>query len=295
MYLPLAALATLVVVGGYAAANAWTARLAGDVRHRAGAPGRAPLRGITATTLLVAAVLGVVSAGRLAAYHNPLALWQDVALRQPHNAIAHQNLGTQLFARGRTSDALKHYREAVRLDPESDQGQFNLALALLNTGQAEASIAHFREAVRLLPDSAEMRNNLGVALLTAGHHVDAIVAFRRALELDATMWRAHDNLASALKTSGRLPEAVENYDRALQMNPTAWDVYGRLADAHARAGQPAQAIEVLERARRNAYSVGDVPAADRLAVQLSAYRARLAEAQRTSRNPPAAAGTSTSP
>ena len=296
MYLPLAALAALVVVGGYVIAQWWTARLAGNgAKRRESTGSRSQLAAVIATVLVIAVIFGVMSAERLAAYYNPLTLWQDVVSRQPYNAIAHQNLGTQLFARRRTSEALGHYREAVRLDPDSDQGQFNLALALLNTGQAEASVAHFREAVRLLPGSAEMRNNLGVALFTAGQNEEAIAAFQQTLELEPTMWRAHDNLATALKRAGRLPEAIENYGHALRMNPTAWDIYGGLADAHARAGQPARAIATMERALDIARTAADYQTVDQLAAQLNAYRARLAEASRTPRNPPAAAGTSTSP
>ncbi len=58
------------------------------------------------------------------------------------------------------TEAIKHFTEAVRLNPNDAPGQNNLGVALANVGKITEARAHFAEAVRLNPDDPDYRRNL---------------------------------------------------------------------------------------------------------------------------------------
>ncbi len=137
MYLPLAALVALVVVGGYAfllqAAKARTAAIA------------------TTAALLLATALGAISFHRLATYRNELTLWHDVLAAQPKNFVAHYNLGIQLARDNRPQEARQHYQEAIYLNPGYPDPHNNLGNILLALGRTSEAIAEYQEALRSTP------------------------------------------------------------------------------------------------------------------------------------------------
>lgn len=96
MYLPLAALMGVLV----AATTAWVGR-----------------RGL-ALCFALAIAGGVVTAARNADYQNAFLLWSDTVQKRPANANAHYHLGNACLHRGDPATAIRHYEQAVRLDPD---------------------------------------------------------------------------------------------------------------------------------------------------------------------------------
>jgi predicted CXXCH cytochrome family protein len=76
------------------------------------------------------------------------AQWElEACLRaDPAFADAHELLGDLLLARNRAHAAASHYREVVRLRPESARAAFGLAMALVATGNREGAIPYLRKA-----------------------------------------------------------------------------------------------------------------------------------------------------
>ena len=195
MYLPLAAVVTVIVVMVDVALR----RL---LRHRA------RLRRLVAAGLLAAAVLclGIATVHRNQDYRSEEAIWRDTASKQPWNARAHRNLGAALAAQGRFAQAIPHYRQALRLAPGIATAHYNLGVALARVGRPDEAEGHFREAVRIKPASAEAYNNLGAALAEQGKFDEAAAAFREALRLNPDAERARRNLADAMARQAPHPE-----------------------------------------------------------------------------------------
>src|SRR5205085_6395961 len=120
-----AAIVPLVIVGSYAAAQ-WMAR-------RLIARGARPARNRTALTAtlsltgVLAIVLGLITIRRLEAYKSELAIWQDAVVHQPHDPLVQFNLGTSLAKVGRPQEAIEHFEEALRLDPDPSHALFSEA------------------------------------------------------------------------------------------------------------------------------------------------------------------------
>lgn len=282
MYLPLAALITLAVAGGYSLVRAALRR--GNRDRLTAYNDNSPLVAIGVAATLIVIAFSLISFERLVVYEDPMKLWLQVVKLQPENHLAHQNVGAELVQADRAQEAIPWYRKAIELNPKATQAHYNLGLLLLRANRFDAAIAEFQEAVKQRPDLAEFHNNLGVALFTAGRIEEAIPLFRKTIELKPSMWSAHDNLGRALARSGQWHEAIANYEQALQINSEALDVYSHLADAYAHAKVPAKAIAVAEKALAVARSSGEYELAEKISLQVTKYREILskAEAEETS-------------
>jgi len=104
----------------------------------------------------------------------------------------------------------------------------------LNTpGRLSEAIPHFRTALRVKPDSAEIHNNLGGALsLEPGRLQDAIEEYRTALRLQPDNSEARDNLLAAgqqaFKNGDYATALSEFLALAMQGNPVAQNSLGVL-------------------------------------------------------------------
>ena len=195
MYLPLAAVITLVVV---------------ELYNRIGR------RGLFAATV-IAVVFGVLTIRRNSDYRSDLSIWTDTAAKCPGNARALAGLGGALLHAGRATEAIPCYERALQLNPKlSDYG---LGAALLRAGHAAEVIPIYERALRLNPNLVDVCSDLGNALADVGRVAEAIQYYERALRLSPNHPEAHNNLGAVLYGSGRMQEAVEHYQRALQIKP----------------------------------------------------------------------------
>src|SRR6185369_529768 len=83
---------------------------------------------------------------------------------QPTNSAYRNLAGVSCYHLGNLPEAIIHYREALRLSPQSADIYSNLSLVLLDSGLLEDAEAHCREALRLRPEHPEALLNLGKIL-----------------------------------------------------------------------------------------------------------------------------------
>jgi Flp pilus assembly protein TadD len=246
MYLPLAALVTLAVVGGRYALN--LRRPTPTVQYAAA--------GVTA---LVIAALGIRTVARNAEYAKPLTLWTTVVDRFPHGR-ARMALATELVDAGRHAEAIAILREAVSdfpdaraalgteliLQRQTDEGiavlrQFIdadplrtnripayaiLAEALATQNNYEGAAREWRALIRISPSDPGARAQLAVTLsaqaetrLRQGDGIEAERYAREAVQLAPADPRAHNLLGAALASSGHLDEAIPQFQEAQRLAP----------------------------------------------------------------------------
>jgi tetratricopeptide (TPR) repeat protein len=216
MYLSLAAVVTLGVLGVYA----WM--------------GRRSLILFAA----VAAGLGWLSVERNKDYLTAQAIWSDTVAKRPDNARARYNLGNALHdIPGRLPDAVAQFEAAVQFHPDSSLAHYNFANILNDAGRIPEAIAQYDEALRLDPNNAQAHNNLGSALLInlPGRLPDAISHFEKALQINPHYAEAHYDFGIALNRAGRKPEAIAQYEEALRIRPEFAAARAALEQAQAAA------------------------------------------------------------
>jgi tetratricopeptide (TPR) repeat protein len=152
--------------------------------------------------------------------------------------------------RHKLDQAIKHYRQAIQLEPRYATGHNNLGNLLVDQGRSEKAIEYFRHALRIKPDYAEAHNNLGTALARQGESEEAIVHFRQALRSRPDFAEAHSNLGIALARQGESEEAIVHFRQALRSRPDFAEAHGNVGIALARQGESEEAIHHLQQALR---------------------------------------------
>ncbi len=264
MYLPLAAVVSAVVLGGYAAA------------------GRRVLAPLAAAVVL----LGMLTALRNGDYRSEVALWAGTVATQPENARAHCALGTLLGSLpgrrgegvaeleaalgiepryplaenslaviledepGRLPEAEAHLRRAVEIDPSYAIAHYNLGALLARSGRVGEGIAELESALRLKPDFAEASSNLGVALCVTGRTAEGMARMEAALGMDPGLAMTHFNLGKAMESAGRVPEAIHQYEEAVRLQPGLAEAENNLGLLLCSAGRAPEGIEHIRAAIR---------------------------------------------
>ncbi len=273
MYVPLAAIVPLLIVGGYLLQQkAWR-----SVARRAG---RASFRGgpvVVFSVAIIALVIGFgyASSQRLAAYQDELSLWQDAVLHQPLDPVVQQNLGIQLARAGQLPQAIGHLEESVRLDPDSHRAQYNLARSLEQSARPRDAIDHYRATLRLCPDDPASHYNLARLLAIDGRGPQAIGHYRQAIAAQPDFHAAHTNLGILLMTSGRKQESVKHFEAALRGQEDLAN-YMNLAMAYSQVDRVAEAIPMAEKALDLARSEGETAIAKEIESTLKYYRTQRA-------------------
>jgi protein O-mannosyl-transferase len=201
MYLSLAAVVVLLVLGVYRAAGARFARWA---------------LGLAAVGLLGLTI------DRNADYRSDLALYEDNYRKRPNEAHSMHNYGNALHNRGRTEEAIALYESALRLKPEHAAALEDLSRILAPQSQREPQLLRFYdEFLRRKPRDHRALNNAAVLLLRLpGRESEAIARLEAALKIEPDYPEAHFNMAEALV---RLPErrtsALAHYAAAARLKP----------------------------------------------------------------------------
>ena len=136
------------------------------------------------------------------------------------NSVAENNLGSALTRRGRTNEAVAHYREALKINDRYAEAHYNLGVALLQNGRPDDAIAEWQKAVEIDHKYAEAYYNLGLTLARRGRFDDAMALFRKALENKPDYVEAYTSLGVVLADRGLLKEAVASYRKALKIDPS---------------------------------------------------------------------------
>lgn len=274
MYLPLAAVVTLVVctfcrvvLSVSLAARGWTAPA---------------FRALGVIGAMTAVALGLVTVNRNRAYHAQETMWRDVADKCPHNHRAFIGIGAELQKKGLLEEAMQQYRHALSIEPAFADAWYNvgtlfeakklwgkaarayervieLAPQRLHVYEALARALsraeRFAEAARwydrladLDPNNARWSYEAGNAFLDSERYGEAIRRYRRATELEAGLVEAWINLGNALRRTGAKDAAIDAYLRAIDQDPGSYVAWLNLGFTRGDTGQTVQAIAAFEQA-----------------------------------------------
>ena len=151
---------------------------------------------------------------QLRRYDQAIARFRQLLKLQPANATAHLRLGGVLFASGDASAAVRHFREAHRLQSNSKSAN-NLAWILAT--HSDANIRDGAEAVQLAEPACqddgfqdpEKLDTLAASYAEAGRFGDAVRTVRQAISLAEN--RDMAELASQMRGRLRLYESDRPY------------------------------------------------------------------------------------
>jgi len=167
--------------------------------------------------------------------------------KDPDNWLVHDNLATLAQQAGRNEEAVRHYRETLRLNPKRARAFNNLGSILQSSGNLDEAEEHYRRALALNPGYATAHLNLGRLLHEKGRPDMAERQYTRAIELRPGFAAAHDDLAQLFQAQGRLDAAAEHYELALAASPDSAELHNNLGNLRFDQQRPMEAMQSYRR------------------------------------------------
>jgi tetratricopeptide (TPR) repeat protein len=270
MYLPLAAIVTLIVVRGWLLCDR-VSRATPAIRR-------------WATVLSACAVVGLAGCTwrRNQDYQSELQIWNSVVAARPQNprgfisrgiawrtlgrldeaqadlttalaleprqTMAWCNLGLVNEQRGDLEAALEDFTKAIELERSNAQAWYCRGLVKRNLGRREEAIADYSAAIENYPGYADACNNRGSAWQEAGELNRALADYTRAIELNPDNFLYHFNRGGLQLQAGRLEPALTDLDATIRLAPRYVPAWLMRAQVQVEARQPAVAIDDYDRA-----------------------------------------------
>lgn len=172
---------------------------------------------------------------------------RPVPLTQAEESLARGRLARR---RGSVTEAVGHYRNAIRLQPDCVPAYNNLANALQAEGNLDGALEAIRQALALEPDKAVLHCTLGSLLWLQEKSQDAMAAYEHAIALQPALFLAHYNLAKAHAAQGDFRAAEASYREALRLKPDQADIHLELGQLYQRYGFMPGAVEHYKAALR---------------------------------------------
>jgi tetratricopeptide (TPR) repeat protein len=234
MYLPLAPLLTLVVIG-----VAWSLRRISM---------RDPILALSA--LFLAVPLAWCTHMRNRDFASDLTIWTDTAEKLPNSARAQTNLGIALADRGEYDAAIERHKESIRLRPDYSEAYHNLASVLMYAERFSEAEVEYRKALALEPNAWPSHLGLAEALLAQDKHDAAGESFAAALGRNSDIQSAYLRLGMIRQMQNRADEAVRLYEESIRRVPNDVTVLNQLGLAYAQLGRFDFAADRFTRALR---------------------------------------------
>ena len=212
MYLPLVAIVSLAIVGGFAGLHA-------ALRSMTDASRALPLAITAAAVLMLATAYGLVSSRRLEAYGDVIGFWRDAVANQPDNPLPHVCLGIGLTVTGKSNEGIEHLNRALELKSEFNLIPIHqyLGVALINLNRNQEAIEHLQRALQLNPDSAEMLRLLAVALINTKRYQEAVDHLQKSLRIEPDYIAARIPLAIAYAGLGQSGDATAMAEKTIEL------------------------------------------------------------------------------
>jgi tetratricopeptide (TPR) repeat protein len=274
MYVTLASVIVLMVVGTYWVWQRMVGRLVADARLRRTV-------GAVAAVVVVggaALALAVSTRARNRDYWSEERILRDAVEKRPDNPRARLNYGVELSLVKRFEEAERELREAVRLKDTSSPAHGNLGSVLCALGRLDEGVSHIERALALDPDYRPAYGNLAEAYGALGRREMATKYFTLAVNAEPDNPFLLSRLGWLLATSPE--DGVRNGAKAVEVSERAVALRFRqdvmsldtLAAAYAEAGRFEDATATASAAVALAHSKGDQANASAVAQRLALYR-----------------------
>lgn len=165
-------------------------------------------------------------------------------------AAAQSQLAFAFYNLNKIEDAVRHFRRALELDPDTPAAYYNLANALSRQGKVDEAIARYEEALQLDPRYAAAHTNLANVLYKQGELDEAAVHYQKALAINPRQKESHCSLGAILIEQGKLDEAMSHCHEAVRIDPEFAEAFHNLGRALWLKGQYGEAVTAWREAAR---------------------------------------------
>ena len=236
MYLPLAALASLTVIGFYAA----------SVRFGLGKLPASRL--VLVTTLLVSITLGATTYERNKVYDSEISVWKDTLVKAPRNLPVWVGLGGILAKEKKFDEAKQHFERALEIAPSDANANASFAGLLIEMGEFEQAGKHLTTALQSNSSHLDAIINMGHLQSRLGNFDAASKAFEAAILISPDDEELQSCLVASQIRGGNLSDAERTSHYNLELRPNSAKANVDYASVLVAMAENTKAITFCERA-----------------------------------------------
>ena len=177
-----------------------------------------------------------------------LKLATDLKRHHPNHPLPWKALAISCHAAGDLEKALKHWGQAMLLDPAAADTHSNMGAIFRSLGKLEEAEKYCFTAVELAPDHPELHLNLGIVQQQLAEYGKAESSYKAAAQLKPCYFEALFNLGLLMECQDRFLDAKQYYELALAANPQHPASCYQLANTFNKLNQPREAIKHFQRA-----------------------------------------------
>jgi Flp pilus assembly protein TadD len=159
------------------------------------------------------------------------------------------NRGASLLQEQRYEAAIKEFKRAAALDPESTDACIIMGRTYSLIGESDNAIAAFQKAIKIDPASVDARTYLAGALVGAQRYGEAEVQYKEVIKLDGSAVAPHSALGSLYLLMERYAEAETQFQKVGAMSPLDSSSYYNLGLVYNKQGRYSEAVTEFERAQ----------------------------------------------
>lgn len=132
----------------------------------------------------------------------------------PKSADINVRIAKILDQQNKVDEAIKHYREAIKLDPNNGTALSRVGIAEFEMGNIDLAFELLCKARESQPENVETLRALGKVMTKRGDNQEAIKVLKQALLFDERHSGTHLLLAKAYENLGKFEQATNHYELA---------------------------------------------------------------------------------
>lgn len=127
-------------------------------------------------------------------------------------ALQAKNKGNEAFSKGNFQEAIKHFTEAIKLDPTNHVLYSNRSASFASLQQYKEALVDADKTIDLKPDWSKGYSRKGAALFGLGKLDEAAHAYTQGLQLEPNNQQLRDGLADVQKTKKQSEQSKPKND-----------------------------------------------------------------------------------
>lgn len=162
-----------------------------------------------------------------------------------NSATAYDYLARTYLAQDKTDEAIKTYKEAIKIYSQRDDFHLALGDIYMKNEQYDEALAEYEAAVRLNPDSTEGRYSMGQLNVNIGRLDEARIQFEQVVRLSPGSATGYYGLGQVSRAAGDYQQAVLFLEKSISVNRNFGNSYLELGYTYIDMGDLPKAQEQL--------------------------------------------------